>query len=99
MHYAPYIAQVCGFALGFASSKTTNSCNIWAHNALLCIQYPILVCRTLRELAIENEEPGKGNYRMESTIILLPLKPVQGCIWEGGRAPPLGLHRPTDLKY
>ena len=46
-----------------------------------------------------NEEPGKGNYRMESTIILLPLKPVQGCIWEGGRAPPLGLHRPTDLKY
>ena len=38
----PYIALVCGFALGFASSKTTNSCNIWAHNALLCIQYPIL---------------------------------------------------------
>ena len=37
----PYIALVCGFALGFASSKTTNSCNIWAHNALLCIQYPI----------------------------------------------------------
>ena len=37
----PYSALVCGFALGFASSKTTNSCNIWAHNALLCIQYPI----------------------------------------------------------
>ena len=40
----PYIALVCGFALGFASSKTTNSCNIWAHNALLCIQYPIQIC-------------------------------------------------------
>ena len=34
-----YIALICGFALGFASSKTTNSCNIWAHNALLCLDH------------------------------------------------------------
>ena len=37
----PYIALICGFALGFALSKTTNSCSIRANNALLCIQYPI----------------------------------------------------------
>ena len=30
----PYnIAQVCGFARGEAECKTTNECNIWAHNA------------------------------------------------------------------
>ena len=35
----PYIARVCGFARGEAECKTTNECNIWAHNAR--VWYPI----------------------------------------------------------
>ena len=35
----PYIARVCGFAQGKAEFKTTNECNIRAHNAR--VWYPI----------------------------------------------------------
>ena len=35
----PYIARVCGFARGEAECKTTNECNIGAHNA--CVWYPL----------------------------------------------------------
>ena len=35
----PYIARVCGFARGEAECKTTNECNIRAHNAR--VWYPI----------------------------------------------------------
>ena len=40
MHYAPYIALVYAFALGVASGKITNLCNIWCIMHL-CIQYSI----------------------------------------------------------
>ena len=36
-----WIPYSCIMRPYIASGKTTNSCNIWAHNALLCIKYPI----------------------------------------------------------
>ena len=45
VHYAPYIALVCGFARGEAECKTTNECNIRRIMHKYGIQY--LTCCTL----------------------------------------------------
>ena len=55
-HAPVYCTRLCFFALGCASGKTTNSYNIWAHIALLCIQYPI---RTVRTTPQNIDSPGK----------------------------------------